>query len=73
MANSISVVRKSFRDPATGLLKAHGYMDRNDEGDLEREEAEDFLLQPRLWRMEKGGWVKAEPSDETIIAWPNLK
>lgn len=72
MANDNQVVRKSFRDPASAVLKAHGYMSNNEVGDLEREERDDFSLQPGFWVLVGSEWVKADPGNEVIIAWPGF-
>lgn len=55
---------KSFRDPATGVLKAFGYCDENAPGDLAREEPDDFHLEPGKWQFVDGEWVPRAPSIE---------
>lgn len=47
---------KSFRDPVTGVLKAWGYAEANG-NDLEREEEDDFNLEPAKWQLAADAWV----------------
>jgi len=50
--------RRSFRDPVTQVLKAHGYVTQNAPGDLAQAEAESFNLRPRDgWRWDGAQWV----------------
>lgn len=51
---------KSFRDPATGVLKAWGYAESNGD-DLARDEADDFNLEPGKWRLVDGQWMPHDP------------
>ncbi len=48
---------RSFRDPVTGVLKSHGFVDANEPGDLVRDELDDFSLVPGLWRWIGTDWV----------------
>lgn len=52
--------RKSFRDPVTGVLKAHGFIEEAAPGDVARDEAEEFDLMPGLWRWDDEAWVRLE-------------
>lgn len=49
--------RRSFRDPVTNVLKAHGFVTQNDPGDIGQDEAEDFTLSPGQWRLDGTQWV----------------
>jgi len=54
-------VKNSFRDPQTNVLKAWGYTDQNQPGDLIREESEDFNLEPEQWQLVNDAWVAYSP------------
>lgn len=65
-------MKRSFRDPNTGVLKAHGYMASNEPGDIAQEEADDFDLTPWHWRWDGSGWVAMEdlPAGPPMVIWP---
>lgn len=48
---------KSFRDPATGVLKAYGFADSNAPGDLVQDEVDNFSLEPGKWQLIAGTWT----------------
>ena len=50
--------KRAFVDPTTGLLKAVGYMDRNELGDVALDVAEDFNLGPLSWRWTGQAWLR---------------
>lgn len=50
-------MKNSFRDPTTNVLKAHGFIEDNETGDLVRQEADDFNLQPGKWQWDGAEWV----------------
>lgn len=54
-------MKKSFRDATTGVLKAYGYVEENEPGDISQEEQEDFDLRPLLGTWTDGSWVPCEP------------
>jgi hypothetical protein len=54
------VRRRSFRDPVTHVLKAHGFVDQNEDGDLVQDEAHDFNRQPGQWRWAGEAWVPVD-------------
>ena len=56
------MARNSFRDAATGVLKAHGFMEANGAGDIKQSEAEDFNLDPGKWKWNGSAWVVVVPS-----------
>jgi hypothetical protein len=53
-------MRKAFIDPDTRVLKAHGFVNRNDDGDIAINVAEDFDLRPEAWRHDGQDWVPIE-------------
>lgn len=53
--------RNAFVDPVTGMLKAHGFVDRNDSGDLVVPVADEFSLVPRVWRWTGATWAPFVP------------
>ena len=55
------MARNSFRDPVTGVLKAHGFVQTNAPGDIAQPEADDFNLQPGLWQWNGTQWVAFVP------------
>jgi hypothetical protein len=55
-------MKNSFRDPNTNILKSWGFAEENQPGDLKREEAVDFDLEPGDWRFDGNKWV---PVSET--------
>lgn len=54
-------MKNSFRDPATDILKAWGYVESNAPGDLARADPEDFSLEPGKWRLEGDTWAPYAP------------
>ncbi|MEM5371369.1 hypothetical protein V4C53_35790 [Paraburkholderia azotifigens] len=54
--------KNSFRDPDFNVLKAWGYTDQNQPGDLVRTEADDFNLEPGKWQLVNDQWVAYSPS-----------
>jgi hypothetical protein len=53
--------RNSFRAPVTGVLKAHGFVETNDPGDVKMAVAEDFNLTPGQWKWDGSAWVPFTP------------
>ena len=53
--------RRAFVDASTGVLKAHGFVDRNEPGDLAVPVADDFTLGPGRWRWTGTGWEAFTP------------
>ncbi|MDC8757503.1 hypothetical protein [Janthinobacterium fluminis] len=49
-------MKKSFRDPATHILKAWGFVDTNMSGDISRSEPLNFNLNPGDWRLVNDEW-----------------
>jgi hypothetical protein len=60
-------MKKSFRDPTTHVLKAHGFVDANAPGDIAREESDTFALQPGRWKFEAGDWVAIDTAKVDAI------
>lgn len=62
--------KRSFRDPATGVLKAWGFIIQNVPGDLAQPESEDFALEPGKWRWNGTAWVPftAPPPPSSALA-----
>jgi hypothetical protein len=58
---------KSFRDPATGVLKAWGYVESNGD-DLARDEPDNFNLEPGKWKLINGAWIAIDTSKQEAIA-----
>lgn len=58
--------RHSFRDPVTHVLKAHGFVQANDLGDLRQVEADTFVLEPGKWRWNGSQWLSFTPSPRPI-------
>ena len=60
-------MKKSFRDPATNVLKAHGFVKSNAPGDLIRDELEDFNLEPGKWQFDSvlDDWIPFVPPIKT--------
>lgn len=52
--------KRSFRDPQTGVLKAWGYVESNEPGDLSRIEPDDFCLEPGKWVLVDDEWEPYE-------------
>ena len=50
-------MKNSFRDPVTGVLKAVGFVESNEPGDIKQAEAEDFNLRPGAWKWNGSAWV----------------
>lgn len=50
-------MKRSFRDPNTGVLKAVGFCASNEAGDLTQPEADDFNLEPGKWRWDGTKYV----------------
>ena len=48
--------RVAFVDPATGELKASGFVDRNEPGDRAIPVPDDFALRPGQWRWTGTDW-----------------
>ncbi len=58
-------MKHSFRDPVTGVLKSHGFIEQgNDPTDIAQVEAEDFSLMPGTVRFDGDSWV---PIDDELI------
>lgn len=57
------MMKNSFRDPVTNVLKAWGYVDENAAGDLKREESDDFNLEPGEWQLIGDEWQPYTPPD----------
>lgn len=55
---------KSFRDPVTNVLKAYGFASANAQGDLARDEPDDFNLTPGKWQLVGDAW---QPYNVTLI------
>lgn len=53
-------MKNSFRDPVTGILKAWGYTDANQPGDIKQKELDSFNLDPRKWKWDGNKWVEHE-------------
>jgi hypothetical protein len=53
--------RRSFRDPVTGLLIAHGFMAQNGPGEIAQAEAEDFAHEPGTVRWDGTQWGAVPP------------
>ena len=53
--------KRAFVDPVTGVLKAVGYVDRNEPGDLAIDIPEDFDPGPLSWRWTGSGWERISP------------
>jgi hypothetical protein len=56
----------SFRDRETQVLKAWGFVETNQDGDIRREEEDDFALEPGKWKFNGKNW--AAISDEETNA-----
>ena len=50
-------MKNSFRDPVTHVLKAWGFVDANEVGDLSRPEPLSFNLVPGDWRLVDDAWI----------------
>lgn len=61
---------RSFRNPETNVLKAFGYMEANDPGDISQEENEDFALQPGAWQWTGAEWEPCERAGPHLVVWP---
>ncbi|KAF1048431.1 MAG: hypothetical protein GAK35_00234 [Herbaspirillum frisingense] len=55
-------MKKSFRDPSTNILKSWGFTEENQTGDIKREEADDFDLEPGKWQLIDSQWVPVDPA-----------
>lgn len=53
--------RHSFRDPFSGALIAHGFVETNAPGDLKQAETDAFALEPGRWRWDGTQWVAYVP------------
>jgi len=54
--------RYSFRDPITGRLKTHGFVESNREGDVRRPEPEEFSLDPvKGYQWNGVAWILVGP------------
>lgn len=60
--------KKSFRDPTTHVLKAWGYMETNDVGDVVSDEADDFALTPGEWYKPVATWDPYTPPPAPDVA-----
>jgi len=60
-------MKKSFRDPVTNVLKAHGFVKSNAPGDLDRDEPDDFALEAGEWQFDFvfDNWVPFVPPIKT--------
>jgi hypothetical protein len=56
-----SPTKMSFRDPSTNVLKAWGYVDSNQPGDIAQDEDDDFVLAVGEWQYVGGAWVAYTP------------
>lgn len=67
-------MKKSFRDPVTNVLKAHGYMSTNAVGDLMRDEPDDFNLEPGKWKWDGVAWVANSPTlaEKQAATWEKI-
>lgn len=71
--------RKAFLDPATKRLKAHGFVETNEPGDLVMDVTENFALNPSDgWQWDGAKWKsfpfpksKAEKSKDTLKLKPD--
>jgi hypothetical protein len=69
--------RRAFIDPATGLLKGHGYMAALDPGDRVLDVPDDFALDPARWRWDGTQWVAVAPpapspltpTEQALLRW----
>jgi hypothetical protein len=51
-------MKNAFIDASTGVLKAYGYVDGNQEGDVLVEVDDDFFLEPGKFAFLEGQWVE---------------
>ena len=61
VAGTSAASRSAWIDPVTGVLKAHGYADKNGPGDLQITVPEDFALEPEHWRWDGSRWQPIVP------------
>ena len=62
-ASVVTAQRYAFCDPGTGMLKTHGFVDSNEDGDFRVEVDEDFAEVPRTvaYDKKKKTWVEYAP------------
>lgn len=53
--------KRAFVDPTSGILKAVGYVDRNEFGDVAFDVPESFDLGPGSWRWTGAAWEQITP------------
>ena len=58
--------RNAFIDPATGTLKAVGYVEMNGPGEIKIPVAGDFSLKPGEWRWDGKTWAALPTVSETV-------
>jgi hypothetical protein len=51
-------MKKAFIDQDTRILKAHGFIESNDQGDIAIEVPDDFGLEPGKWQHDGADWVE---------------
>lgn len=51
------MARNSFRDPGTGVLRSHGFIEAGESGDIKQIEADDFNLEPGHWQWNGSKWI----------------
>lgn len=54
--------RMAFVDPVTGVLKTHGFVDRNAPGDVAISVPDDFALRPGHWKWTGAAWIAVAPA-----------
>ena len=64
-AAALAQQRNAFIDPATGVLKAVGYVEANAPGQIKIPVARDFILKPEEWRWNNKTWTALPPVSET--------
>lgn len=57
---------KSFRDPATNVLRSYGYAESNG-ADLARDEPDDFNLESGKWALVGDEWIPVPPDPNVAI------
>jgi hypothetical protein len=53
-------MRNAFLDPVTRVLKAHGFVNSNDPGDIVIPVDDDFDLTPLAWMHNGVDWVQVD-------------
>jgi hypothetical protein len=56
--------RNAFVDPATGVLKAVGYVEKNSPGEIKIPVTSDFTLKPGEWKWDGKSWVAVPPTED---------